>query len=392
MAKRRTKGDGGLYQRHDHGTCPPLDANGERPAHRCQGRWVGTIDVIDETGKRRRKTIYGRTQAQAKVKLNAAQVEKKAGTLVLATMTTEKWLNHWLEKIAARDIKAQTQRGYRGYLDRYLIPQLGRRRLTDLRPEHVRDLHDWMREQGLSEATVRQAHAILKKALRDAVFEGKLAISPADRVKSPKVEKNSRRSLSAADAKRVLMAAGDDARWWLALFYGMRQGEVLGLRWCDVDFDRHTLSIEQTLITDENYQLRFDTPKSRASRRVLPLVSLMEARLRLHHVNSGSPSARSTDLVFSDGGLPIWPNKDWQAWRDLLTRATTPPLAPVPHIALHAARNSAASLLEEAGVPDRLVMQILGHSQVQITHGYQSADLARMVTAFEALGTMLELE
>lgn len=387
--KRRTKGDGGLTQRKD-------------------GRWQGSFLVTNDAGRKVRKYVYGRTKRETLHRLRAAIRDRDAGTLVMTQTTVEQWMGYWLDRIAARRLKPQTLREYRGKTRLYIVPQLGRHRLTTLRPEHVRNLYDWMRDDGradgtggLAEATVRQTHAILRKALGDAVKDGKVATNPVEKVDAPKTDRNRRRPLSAHDAHRVLAAAGEDARWWLALFYGKRQGEALGLRWCDVDFERHTLRVQQTLQTDENYRIIFGPPKGEASRNVVPLLPLLESRLRLAYLNAGEPDQRDRcdgvtgqclhGLVFTDRGRPIWPNDDWAAWRDLLVRAAVPPLAPVPHVALHAARNTAASLLEAAGVPDRLVMQILGQSQVQITHGYQSADLERMRQAFEALGNVLEL-
>lgn len=275
-------------------------------------------------------------------------------------------------------------------IDQYLKPHLGTIRLPDLRPEHIRAMHDYMRGKGLAEATVRQAHAVLKVALHIAVDEGKLAVSPADRMKSPKTVTASRESLTLDQARLVLRKAGDSARWWLALFYGMRQGEVLGLRWCDVDFDKHTLRIEQSLQVDEQYQIIFGPPKSKASKRLMPMVGQIETRLRIEHLAAGEPDDER--LIFTNDGQPWQPKKDWEQWRDLLTAASTPPWAPIPHVALHAARNTAASLMEAAGIPDRLVAQILGQSQVQITHGYQTAELAREAVALESLARLLELE
>lgn len=400
MVKRRAKGDGGLYQRHDHPTCPPLDDSGERPDHKCRGRWVGNV-LVEVDGKKRRKSVYGRTQKAAQVALNKALRERDQGTLVVTTTTVEKWLGYWLDHIAARRLKPQTLREYRGKIRLYIVPAIGQHRLTALRPEHIRALYDGMRDDGKAEATVRQTHAILKKALKDAVNDGKVATNPVDRVEAPGTEKNKRAQLTPEQAATVLSAT-DDARWWLALLYGLRQGECLGLRWCDVDFDRHTLRVQQTLQTDEHYRITFGPPKSRASRRTIPLVLLMEARLRLAWVTVGSPAAEprcdgvtgqcAHGLVFTDAGRPWWPNDDWARWRDLLVVASRPPWAPIPHVALHSARNSAASLLEAAGVPDRLVAQILGHSQVLITHGYQEADLERMRQAFTAASTVLAIE
>jgi integrase len=379
----RNKGDGGLTHRHDHPTCPPL-IDGERAEHSCRGRWVGTIDVIID-GRKRRKSVYGRTQQIARKKLSEAVKARDAGTLVIGTTTVEQWLAKWLDR-QARKLKPQTMRGYRSKCRTYLIPHLGRHRLTALRATHIEAMYDTMRGQGLEEATVRQTHAIIGKALRDAERAGLLGVNPMARVEPPGTKTNKRPQLTPAEASRVL-GATDDARWWLALFYGMRQGECLGLRWSDVDFTNHRLTISQTLQTAEDGTLFFDKPKSDASVRVLPLVPLMEARLRLARVQAGEPGLDNIHrLVFERwDGSPIKPWDDWQAWVDLLDATGS------PRIALHAARNSAATLMEAAGVPDRLAAQILGHSSVQITHGYQTSDLPRMAAAFEAMSNVLEL-
>lgn len=389
MTKRRTRGDGGLYQRHDHQSCPALDENGHRPEHKCQGRWVANVEVMVD-GKRRRKSIYARTSTEARRKLTQALREREQGTLVVASMTTGAWLTYWLDNIA--DVRPQTMRSYRSKVNIYLVPNIGKIRLTELRPEHIRGMYKRMRMDGLAEATLRQTHAILRRSLKVAVQEGKLGVSPAERMEAPSTVVNKREQLTVEQARTVLAAAGESARWWLGLFYGMRQGEALGLRWCDVDFDQLIIHVEQSLQTDVDGQLIFGPPKSRTSRRPLPMLPQIEARLRVAHYDAGSPKPDSDKLIFAREGVPIRPRDDWQAWRNLLNLASSPPLAPIPAVSLHAARNSAASLMEAAGVPDRLVAQILGHAQVQITHGYQKADLARMREAMHQAAQLLEIE
>lgn len=400
MTKRRTRGDGGLYQRHDDPTCPPLvvigeDENGkpikERAEHRCRGRWVGTIDIKVD-GRTRRKYIYGRTQREARVALATALREKSDGTLVVASMTTGEWLTHWLDHIAPGRVRPQTLRGYRSKVNRYLIPHLGKHRLTALRPEHIRDMNAALRADGLAEASVRQAYAILKRALTVAINEGKLGSNPADKMDAPRTKKNRRAGLAPAQAVQVLNHAGDSLRWWLALFYGMRQGEVLGLRWCDVDMDNLVLYVNQTLQTDTDGRLIFGPPKSESSHRPIPILPWIEVRLRLAQHAAGMPDPTSEALVFATAdGKPIQPKADWKEWRTLLAGASTDE-SPIPTIALHAARNTAASVMEAAGVPDRLAMQILGHSTVLMTHGYQAADVARMRQALASVGSYLALE
>ena len=379
MAKRRPKGEGGVYQRHDHLSCPPL-IDGHRTDHRCQGRWVATVDLGWSSGKRRRKTIYGRTKKEAQIKLATALRERDTSTLVVASPSMEKWLAYWLDVICLeRGLKTNTLKSHRSKVEQYLIPHLGRHRVDRLAPEHIRAMYAEMRRQGLSEATLRQTHAILHRALKVAVREKKAAVNAAELIDAPKTDKNKRTGLSLEDARTVLKIA--PVRFHLALWQGMRQAEVLGLRWSDIHLDGRLpyLSVERTLVRKPREGLVFDTPKSDASVRWVPLVKPVEVRLRIawaEHVASGGTA---DDLVFHNNGNPIDHRRDWQQWTDLLKTAE------VNHVALHAARNTTASLLEAAGVPDRMAAEILGQSSVQVTHGYQSQDLPRKAEAMRQL-------
>lgn len=386
MAKRRrTRDDGALYQRHDHPTCPPLDEAGERPKHSCRGRWIGHL-VVEVGGRKRRKAVYGRTQKEARIKLETAKRQRDEGTIVIGSRTVEWWMDHWLDRIAARRLKPLTLAGYRSKSARLIVPHLGRYRLDQLQPEHVRVWHDTLREHGgrgggpLAEASVRQAHAILRKALTDAVRDRKLAHSPAEAVDSPGTHTNERDRLNLAQAQAALRAAGDEPRWWLALFYGMRQGECLGLRWRDIDFRAGTLTIAQTLQMDRG-QVTFGLPKSRKSARTLPLLGQIGTRLEL-----ARQGALDDELVFRRDGGPVKPWHDSRAWHEFLA------VNGLPAVALHSARNTAADVLEAAHVPDRLAAQILGHSSVRMTHGYTRAELAQMESALSSVMRLQALE
>lgn len=368
MTKRRAKGDGAISVRTD-------------------GRWQASL-VVDAGGRKSRKYIYARTEKAVRDKLKDAIRDRDRGLLVMHTVTVETWMGEWLDQ-QERKLKPQTMRSYREKSRNYIEPHLGRHKLTALRAGHIEAMYDRMRDDGRAEATARQVHAILRRALKDAVRHDRLAISPMEKVDPPTTFKNKRDQFSVDQARHVLAAAGDDPRWWLALFYGMRQGECLGLDWANVDLETHRLEIVQTLQTGLDGRLQLGTPKSRASRRVLPLVPLMEARLRVLWESEGRPTS---GLVFNHKGRPVQPRQDWQAWRDLIDRATVVPFVPLPYIALHAARNTAASLMEAVKIPERMASQILGHSQVQTTHGYQDADFDRIAQAFATVGSVLELE
>lgn len=387
--QRRTKGDGGITQRHDHSSCPPA-VDGVRPKHRCRGRWQATLKV-EVDGRPARKTLYAHTKEGARQKLAKAIADRDAGALVLKTVTVESWLTTWLDRKSRppKPLKPQTMRSYRSKARCYLVPHLGRHRLTDLRAEHIEAMYDAMRGEGLAEATLRQTHMILAGAMKDAVRADKLAYNPILKTTPPGTDKAEREQFTVEQAKHVLRTAGSDARWWLALFYGMRQGEVLGLDWQWVNLDERIMFIEETLQTDEDGRLFLGKPKTESSQRPMPLVGQIESRLRLLWEESGRPDR---GLVFTRDQKPLQPKRDWLDWRALIDRATVPPFAPLPYIALHAARNSAASLMEDAGIPDRLVMQILGQTQVQTTHRYQKADIERMRAALESAGQLLELD
>jgi len=400
MAKRRTKGDGSITQRHDHPTCPPLEVVGrhpetgkpikERPDHACKGRFVATIDLGYAGKKRQRKTMYGRTQKEAKIKLDTARHEARTGAVVVSSMTMEAWLTYWIDVICVeRGLKTTTLRSHRGVVKNYLIPNLGRHRVDRLAPEHVRAMYAAMRQAGLAEATLRQTHAILHRALKVAMREGKASRNVAELIDPPKTIRNKRQGLTLEQARRVLAIA--PLRAWVALYLGLRQGEALGLRWSDVNIEEGVLFIEQTLVRKTGVGLIFDTPKSQASRRAVPIPPIVLARFKLAWIVHHNAGGSATDLVFNQNGKPIDPRRDWQAWRDLLTRATVPPFAPIPLVALHAARNTAASLLEAAGVPARMAAEILGHANVEVTYGYQQADLERRREAMLALESYIDM-
>lgn len=380
---RRMKRTGGVTQRHDHASCPPA-VEGKRPEHRCRGRFQGTVDITVD-GKTHRQYVYGRTQQIVGKKVAVLTKARDEGTAVTGTVTVAAWMATWIERKSKppKALKPQTLRGYRSKIDRYIVPSLGRHKLTDLRAHHIDAMYDGMRERDLAEATLRQTHAILKKALADARRKGLLNADPIANADAPETTTNDRQALTLAEGKAALTEAGDDAIWWLGLFCGMRQGEVLGLRWQDIDWARGVLTIVQTLQTDTDGRLTFGTPKSKAGSRSWPMPPKVEARLKLHWIASGQPR---DGLVFARlDSSPIRPRDHWQAWRDLLERAGQ------PRVSLHSARQTAASLMEDAGVPDRRAAQILGHSTVQITHGYQRAEFDRIREDWANMDRVLEL-
>lgn len=347
--RRRGRGDGTVYQRPD-------------------GYWVGQINLgwqmgADGKRRRKRKTVTAHTRRDVLDKMRKAQREVDAGVLS-DTMTVQDWLTYWLDHVAAVSVRERTLQGYRGYVATWLVPYLGHYRLDKLRPEHVRSLYALMEAQGKSDSTRRQAHAILRRALVVAEREQRIMRNPAALVDPPPVGQNHHVPLTLTQARQVLAVLSDEpenmaARWLCALLQGMRQGECLGLRWEDVDIPNRRIHIEQELYRITGKGLVEEDPKSRTSKRPIPMLEPVAFLLE--------GMERTGRYVFYGKGMDS--RKDWAAWKALLVKAGVCPsdmaLGDMP--SLHAARGTAASLLHEAGQADKIISEILGHSSVQIT-------------------------
>ena len=360
---RRIRGEGSFSQRSS------------------DGLWVGTVDLGWQGGKRVRKSVSAKTRKAASAKFVKLKrdLEKSGG--VTSSSTVEAWLNHWLDTIATERNRARTIQGYRGYLNTWLIPHLGHHRLDRLSEDHVRAMLRAMRDQGKSDATRRQARAILHRALMIAEREGRVSRNVAHNVDAPPVSVVHRLPLTLDQARKVLASLDGDplaARWVAALLLGMRQGECLGLKWSDIDMAAGTIHVERELIRLTGVGLVLTPPKSAASIRTVPMLGPM--RYALERTERRGP------FVFY-GGMKD-PRQDWQAWKALLVKAgvcdPSMGLAAMPELA--AGRTTTSTLLRDAGVPSTVIRDILGHSQVTVTEeSYMRTDLPTMKAAMVAL-------
>lgn len=397
--------------------------NGEGSLHRrANGTWCAQIDLgYDLDGKRRRKTIYGRTEEDALHKLREAQRQYALnGDLPTSDIPLSKWLDDWLERIAAQRVKPGTLRSYRTAIVHHIKPSIGTIRLGRLSVAHVRKMHADItsmparRGGKVSPTTAHNAHRVLSSALADAVREGRVGRNIASIVPAPAKADSERRGLSASAAVSLLRHT-PDSRWLAALLLGLRQGERLGLRWSHVDLDAGVADIAWSL-TRVTYahgcggtcgttprrcpqrtlpippgmrheplagNLVLMAPKTRGSRRVVPLPAPLVEALRLQHAVTGRSRL---GLVWCDAdGDPIDPHDDWKDWHDALKAAG------LPKITLHEARHTTATLLLELKVDRRVISELLGHSQMVTTEGYKhvAVDLSR--EAVSGLAQRLEL-
>jgi integrase len=351
-------------------------ASGESSIYRDEdGRWHGFVSMgKKENGRRDRRHVSGAKRADVVAKVRAIEAKRDAGMVDAAgrAPTVGEWLDHWLDNIAARKVRARTLESYRSTVRLHLRPGIGHHRLDRLQPEHLERLYAVLADKGLSPASILRAHRVLSRALRVASQRGKVARNVATLVDPPAVRRpQTALPLSAQEARQVMAAAQtrrNAARWTVALASGLRQSEALALQWSDVDLGKGTLSVRRGLHRVSGRGLVYEEPKADRSRRTLALPAPLVEALRAHRAAqreeriAAGPLWEDHDLVFAQpNGRPIERKSDWRAWKTLLREAG------VREIRLHDGRHTAATLLLAEGVHPRVVMEVLGHAQMRTT-------------------------
>lgn len=340
---------------------------------RPDGRWRASYVGSDG----RRHYLHGVTKAEAREKLQAALRDKTAGLHVAGpSQTVDEFLHAWLRHKRA-SLAASTATRYAGQIEQHIVPHLGSVQLRRLTPQHVADLYLALGDS-LAPATIRQVHAILRGALGQAVRWHAIAANPAIAVTQPRRPRHEMRFLDTSQVRTLLAAVqqasvpGPDRNLaplvTTALFTGMRLGELLGLRWHDVDLDGRTLIVRHTLTrVDGAWVLR--QPKTPHSRRTLHLAPAAVEALRAHYLATAERLLAlghrldADTLVFSDRwGNALHPGHVTQrAYKPLLRRAG------LPEIRFHDLRHTFATMMLSEGAPVHLVSKMLGHSSPAMT-------------------------
>jgi len=286
------------------------------------------------------------------------------------TMTVGTYLASWFSDVASPRLRPATLRTYETNVRLHLVPGLGRKRLARLSPGDVRAFLADRRAAGLAPATVKQLHAILRSALQHAVREELLPRNVARLVVVSNGEPHRVDPLSVDEARALLAAARGDRLfplWAVALSIGLRRGEALGLRWCDVDLVDGRVQVCQTL-QRAGGRLVLVPPKTERSRRSIPLPEVATAALSAHRAAMTSEADAQGRTLESDGlvfttsiGTPLEPRNVNRSFTALLAKAG------LRHVRLHDLRHTCATLLLAQGVAPRVVMDTLGHSAIAVT-------------------------
>jgi integrase len=337
--------------------------------NRADGRWEARLVYVD--GARTvRRSIYAKTRAAAARELRDAIRRRERGERQQddTTRAAVFW-DEWLTGVAG-SLRPASVRRYRQVVSDHLTPCLGPHRLCDLAPQHVQTFYAERLAAGLSPATVRLIHFVLHRSLEQAVRWGRVSRNVSDLVDVPRLPRSEAQSLTADQARHVLDIARDDRLYpllVLALTAGPRRGELIALRWADVDLDKDTLCIRHTMQpTSEGPVL--SEPKSASSHRTIQLGALATEALRIHKARQVEDRLLVGELwvdgnfVFTtDAGGSLPPMSVTRMWAACLRSAG------IPHMPFHATRHTAASLMVEAGVSPRVAAERLGHATVAMT-------------------------
>ena len=320
----------------------------------------------------RRRYVSAKTKTEARQALRQAMADADRGLVFDAdNLGLSEYLDHWLSDSVQDTVRATTHERYEQIVRLHLKPALGRLKLKALTPAHVRGLYREKLEAGASQRTVRYVHVTLHKALKQAVADGLIPRNATEAVKPPQIVKEEMHPLTQEQTKMLLEAARGDrleALYVLAVHTGLRQGELLGLKWEDVDLEAGTLSVRRTLsITKDGPVLA--APKTKGSARSVSLTSGGVSALRGHlqrqlgEIDRIGSLWRENGLIFASqtGEFLDRRNVTKGHFKPLLKRAG------LPEIRFHDLRHTCATLLLARNVNPKIVSEMLGHASIAIT-------------------------
>ena len=329
--------------------------------------WVETKDG------RKRKTIYGKKRNDVAEEL-AKVLTDRANGLVYddENMTVGEYLDKWLKYSVRGSLRRSTFDCYEVICRRHITPALGEMKLSKLTPIHVQGFYQDRLDSGLASASTHKCHTVLHKALGQAVKWGLIPRNVCDAVKAPQpVPKEEMRTLSPEETRRLLETARGErleALYVVAVTTGMRQGELLGLKWHDIDLEAGALRVRRTLTRDGG-KVALGEPKTKKSHRIIHLTETAIQALRAHlkhqldELEQLGDTYQDQGLVFTtETGTLINPtNLRRRSFAPLLKRAA------LPQIRFHDLRHTCATLLLLRNVHPKYVQELLGHSTIAIT-------------------------
>ncbi|MEN6532504.1 MAG: tyrosine-type recombinase/integrase [Bryobacteraceae bacterium] len=374
MSRKRANGEGSIYRR------------------KSDGRWVGSLSVgWTANGRADRVSVYGKTQAEARQKLDEKKKAMSDGLPIrFDNQTVSAFLTRWLNDTVRTTTKPKTYSQYEWAIRCHLNPGLGHHILHKLSPQDFQRFIAAKSESGLAWKSVKIVRDVMRAALNTALQWGLVLRNAAEHSKLAPRPNAERPVFNKQEARAFLDAIRGhrlDALFKLALCLGMRQGEILGLRWEDVDLENRRINLKFALQRVLG-TLRLVPTKTRESQRTVPLPgpllsALIEHRRRQAEERSmaGTAWVESGMVFTTERGTPLDPSHMARSYRAAIR------VSGLKYIHFHDLRHSASTILHEAGVPTQAIRKLLGHASARTTEEiYQHATSeseGRLIAAVE---------
>ncbi|UII57063.1 site-specific integrase [Cytobacillus spongiae] len=334
------------------------------------------------TGKRKRKKQRGfKTKREAEKALAQVEAEVIRGTYIEPTNTLYKdyLLLEWFRGKKAT-INSQTAKSYENYMNHRIIPKLGHIPLSQLNVMVLQNYIYSLKEDGLASATIKKIYNIIRNSLEHAKTLELLAKNPATNIQLPKIEKTEMTVWNVEESKAFLHIAREDrlyVAFHLAITTGMRQGEILGLRWKYVDLEKGVIRICQTLSHDgKEFLVGAKTASSVRSIKLpdetIVLLRKHKAVIARERLQVGQEYVDHDPVICTSKGTPILPANLRRTYARLIKQAD------VPAIRFHDLRHTHATLLLSQGVHAKVISERLGHSNIKTTLDIYSHVLPNM--------------
>jgi len=290
-------------------------------------------------------------------------------------LTFSQWLDIWMNQFMKIKLRPTTYSSYTQLINKHIKPKLGYIQLQNLSPLAIQECYNSLLLENLSAKTVKNIHVIIHSALKQAIKCGYIKQNVSEAVALPKVERPEIKTLSSEQVTTFLQAAKSDSLYpafLLELYTGLRRGELLGLKWDDIDFDNCTIHVKRSLVRVYDHNLKKTTlllqpPKTKAGYRVIPIPDFVVAELKElyeehQRIKLSQSNFNSLNLMFvTTQGTPIDPRNFERKFKRLLKKAN------LPNIRLHDLRHTVATLLLQQNVHPKIVQEILGHRDISTT-------------------------
>ena len=378
MAKRRSNGEGNIRRRKD-------------------GRWEGryTAGHDPETGKQIFKNVLGKTQAEVKEKLKKALEEaKKIDFTRTGKYTVEMWMEEWFENVCKIKVRPSSHQTYRGYIDHHISPYIGDIPLEKLSTMDLQKLYRKLmtkgrveriesekQSKGLSAKTVRNINQVISSAMDFAVAQKIISVNPCKAVALPKVEHKEMKTIPSEQLEAFLREAKETGvyeMYYIELATGLRRGELLGLKWQDIDWKNGIIKVRRQVARVDGEIVEAPLKTKNSYRAVTISQQAIE-------VLKAQKAKTDDEYVFpSPNGGPISPDSVNNMLKRVLARAG------IPKVRFHDLRHTFATIALQNGVDIKTVSGMLGHFSAGFTlDTYAHVTTSAQKEAAETIGRII---